>query len=251
MNTAEIVPQINNLIDLYFDRNTDDVQKDLIERTLIRICRELTPFSVGPYNKLDKIPRNVTKLNIGSGSQPLEGFLNIDIVGTPDLLWDVRTGLPFDTDSLDFILSEHFLEHIDRENSVPFVLQEMFRVLKNGSSIIIGVPDTYGAARAILENDKQTADHLYASYLKREQASKTSFFHFDLVCLLSHDFYADKTYNPHFWGYSEESLTELMKQAGFSNIVRLQSPTSNINPGRFNRSIYLEGQKEGDDNSTL
>jgi len=80
------------------------------------------------------------KLNIGCGPKHKEGFINIDIDDYgQEVIRDVRKGLPFDTESVDYIYSCHFLEHLDGEEASEF-LKEAERVLKKGATMEIIVP---------------------------------------------------------------------------------------------------------------
>lgn len=78
------------------------------------------------------------KINFGCGDKKLEGYINVDEVGEPDVKCDLsHYPWPFDTDSADEVLSEHFLEHvIDFEKTIL----EMHRILKPGGILHFKVP---------------------------------------------------------------------------------------------------------------
>lgn len=79
-------------------------------------------------------------MNIGSGSNPMEGYINIDNRDLGDnMVWDVTNGIPFPDESVDKIVSSHFLEHLTDKESLQF-LDEALRVLKHGSELGIVVP---------------------------------------------------------------------------------------------------------------
>lgn len=80
------------------------------------------------------------KLNIGCGDQILDGFVNIDVSKPAQKKIDVRRGLPYKNNSIGFIFSEHFIEHLSREESLSF-LKECYRVLKPGGALRIATPD--------------------------------------------------------------------------------------------------------------
>lgn len=79
-------------------------------------------------------------LNVGSGSHPLEGFVNIDLNPEADLRHDLSKGLPFADGSVDGVFSEHFLEHLTQSQGLAF-LRECRRVLKSGAAARIAMPD--------------------------------------------------------------------------------------------------------------
>lgn len=81
------------------------------------------------------------KLNLGSGIYPAEGFINIDVDPSvnPDMVRDVRRGLPFSANTIDEVRACHFLEHLDPSDFI-FTLAEVWRVLRDGGSFDIHVP---------------------------------------------------------------------------------------------------------------
>jgi len=94
------------------------------------------------------------KLNLGSNSKRVDGYINVDIqkVDNVDIVSDL-TEIPweFETDSIDHILAQEFLEHLEVKCALP-VLKECYRILKQGSSVTIQVPDIEAMCRMI---DKQ------------------------------------------------------------------------------------------------
>jgi predicted SAM-dependent methyltransferase len=80
-------------------------------------------------------------INLGCGRKKYEGYINIDANpnAQPDILRDIEKGLPFDDNSVDYIISEHFLEHVNPDN-LHFVMREIWRVLKFGCHAQIKVP---------------------------------------------------------------------------------------------------------------
>ncbi len=87
--------------------------------------------------------RKPLKLNLGSGSNKIPGFINVDNEPTckPDLLHDfINKKLPYKTDSVDEIVLFHCIEHICKPLHKR-ILTEMWRVLKPGSPVIISYPE--------------------------------------------------------------------------------------------------------------
>ena len=79
------------------------------------------------------------KLHLGCGKNKLDGYINCDISSEvkPDKIVNLEKRLPFKNNSVDEIIIEHVLEHIN--NFVPW-MHELHRVCKNGSIIKIKVP---------------------------------------------------------------------------------------------------------------
>ena len=83
-----------------------------------------------------------SRVNIGCGSYPTEGWVNLDIISHPGVyLWDCRSGLPFFDNSIAAIYSEHFFEHLDFYTEAHPFLRECLRCLQpRGVLARISVP---------------------------------------------------------------------------------------------------------------
>ena len=93
------------------------------------------------------------KLNLGSGNNPKEGFINIDRVKTDkvDLVFDLNDfPYPFKDNSVDEIYCRHFLEHL---NDFDTALREFHRILKKEGTLEIIVPD-FSSANAFVPEHK-------------------------------------------------------------------------------------------------
>lgn len=80
------------------------------------------------------------KLHLGCGNYQIKGWINCDLNPPADQLFDIVQRMPFEDNSVDFIFSEHFLEHISVEEAKNF-LMECVRVLKVGGVIRLSTPD--------------------------------------------------------------------------------------------------------------
>ena len=80
-------------------------------------------------------------LHIGCGDVHFDGWVNIDIASSKaDLLHDLRTPLPYEENSVDFIYNEHFIEHFAVTEGLQ-ILSECFRVLRKGGILRIATID--------------------------------------------------------------------------------------------------------------
>jgi predicted SAM-dependent methyltransferase len=130
------------------------------------------------------------RLNIGSGSKPLEGYTNIDLA--PHLGIDVMADwlfLPFANESMALVNAGQVLEHFDIVQR-GCALKEAWRVLRYGGELHIDVPDIEGCCRIYLEGKR---DKAMAGFYGRPW-------------LLG---------GGHQWGYSEPTLNQLIWDAGF------------------------------------
>ena len=97
----------------------------------------LTKFMIGRYLKNNE----VKKLHIGAGNRKIKDWLNTDI-GNKKIMpvIDVTKRFPFNTNTFDYVFSEHMIEHINYHDGIK-MLNESFRVLKSNSKIRISTPN--------------------------------------------------------------------------------------------------------------
>jgi predicted SAM-dependent methyltransferase len=118
--------------------------------------RRDTPALIDKY--LEEHP--VRKLQIGSGSSRLKGWLNTDIEpGTGGLAFlDATKRFPFEDGELHYIFSEHVIEHLSYDEG-KFMVAEAYRVLAPGGKMRISTPDL---ARFIALFDKDPGEEARA-----------------------------------------------------------------------------------------
>lgn len=147
------------------------------------------------------------RLNLGCGDKILPGYLNVDVAPSragkvPEIICDLHV-LPFDGDSADEILSVHVIEHFWRWE-VQDVLREWVRVLKPGGRMILECPNLIAACQEILRNPVSAKEE-------------------GMECQRSMwVLYGDPSWRDplmvHRWGYTPESLAEIMRQSGLINV---------------------------------
>ena len=134
------------------------------------------------------------KLHLGCGKRILEGYVNIDIQGVCDINADI-SHLPYTDSSVSEIYACHVLEHFGR-HEVMDVLSEWSRVLEDGGSIYLAVPDI---------------DSAISYYLK----------HGDLAPLYGQFWGGQKdVYDYHKFGFTFKSLEGFLSRCGFENASR-------------------------------
>ncbi len=148
------------------------------------------------------------RLNLGCGDKILSGYINIDVAksrngATPDLLCDLHNLSTIETNSIDEILSVHVIEHFWRWE-VDAVLQEWVRVLKPGGKMFLECPNLISACKAFLQDPDATSG-------EGQEGQRTMWV-----------FYGDPAWQDplmnHRWGYTPNSLINLMKKAGLCNV---------------------------------
>lgn len=91
------------------------------------------------------------KLHLGCGRNIMPGWENLD--GSPEKgakkWWAPK--LPYQAQSVEFIYSEHFLEHLPKKIAVE-TLKECFRVLRPGGFLRISTPNLRNIALSYLHD---------------------------------------------------------------------------------------------------
>lgn len=139
-------------------------------------------------------------LNAGSGQRPCDpamGWVNLDIEvrWKPDVIGNWNDLSMFKSDSFDVVLSHHSLEHVGCNEGDGFI-QESYRVLKLGGSLLVFVPDMRALAQRWLVRGIDTQlymTNVYGAYMGDE-----------------HD--------RHKWGYDRDSLWHYLKRFPFKTM---------------------------------
>lgn len=84
------------------------------------------------------------KLNLGCGSNHLDGYCNVDIIETDavDVVDDIVTLDQFASGTVEKILSEHSLEHLSF-NEAELALNRWFELLVPAGELIVETPDMW------------------------------------------------------------------------------------------------------------
>jgi predicted SAM-dependent methyltransferase len=99
------------------------------------------------------------RLELGSGPNPHEGYMHLDIdpnAKDVDIVADMREGIPLDDNSCIEILAVNCIEHI-RWQDVGKIIAEMYRVLKPGGVASVHLPDIE-YVNCVLHSDKWKKD---------------------------------------------------------------------------------------------
>lgn len=82
------------------------------------------------------------RLNLGCGAKHLDGYLNVDKFGGPDLCLDLETfPYPWPDDSVVEIEMHHVLEHLGQQTAVYLqIIQELYRICAPNARVHITVP---------------------------------------------------------------------------------------------------------------
>ena len=171
------------------------VNQPLATRRLQRYLRDHQP----PY-----------RVQVGSGLVQRPGWLNTDIGPAARFWLDMGARLAFPDQSVQYLFSEHVIEHVD-PRVVAHFLREAYRVLAPGGVIRTLTPDPEGLARHYLARSD-------AAQALLERGAAVGYRSRYPIDVLNTVFY--ETGHCHLW--DEESLTAELRAAGFQHIARQQ-----------------------------
>lgn len=91
-------------------------------------------------------------LNLGCGSRFHPEWINLDLFPAHDSVktYDLGQPLPFEDETFDVVYHSHVLEHLRKNEVLPF-LRECRRVLKVGGILRIALPDLENIAKSYLQ----------------------------------------------------------------------------------------------------
>lgn len=170
------------------------------------------------------------KVNLGSGSKLKEGFLNIDIlnISAPNYVrWDLTEGLPPQAIGIDFVYSEHFLEHLTLDEGKK-LLKDCYDRMLFGAKIRICVPSFFKLAKAYMEKD-------YEHFSPLGYAAPNS----QLMEWVNYSIYGEG----HKTMYDTDYLCLILEEIGFKNVTVDFFDPETDSPERKQFSCYVVAEK--------
>lgn len=206
---SEVRKRIGAFLRSYF---LEDFVRSSVRKT--RWCRRLIQ---GVDNRLIKkylSTHDVRKIQLGSGSNHLEGWLNTNYYPKSNKVVhvDATRRFPFDDNTFDFVYSEHMIEHIPFDKGA-ILLAESYRVLKPGGSLRIVTPDF----QFLIDLYNKNKTELQQEYIKTatKMFIKNAPYNADIFVI--NNFFRD-------WGhqfiYDAETLKKSFSTAGFRNVAQ-------------------------------
>jgi predicted SAM-dependent methyltransferase len=186
-------------------------------------------------------------VNIGAGAHGQDGWINIDAYHAKNIhcVFDVRKRLPFADHAVKGIFCEHFLEHLDYTEEVPYFLSECHRVLRPGGVLRIIVPDAerYLAAYARGGWEELTRMRPLDEKLQDHWFHHTYNTRMELINVVFRQGY------DHRFAYDYETLEFVLRRYGFREVQQQSYRRSNMpelcidQEVRASESLYVEGVK--------
>lgn len=188
-------------------------------------CRHL----IGNSFLLEKQLKAKNKLHFGSGSDNKPSFINIDINRRADIFLDVRNRLNIPNDSIEYIYSSHFVEHLEHKDLVAH-LKECYRVLEIGGVLRLGVPDFPKVFNYYCTGDEDFLEG------RRGMLSEKLRLPPEMICLMDCINKSVHEFGEHKICLDMEKIRNLLIFAGFS--------PSAIEASEFDSKIDLVSRKE-------
>lgn len=154
-----------------------------------------------------KLTGEQIKLHVGCGDVYFDGWVNIDKSSkAADKKCDLRKGLPYKDNSVTFIYSEHFIEHVTAEQGLR-ILRDFYRVLRPGGILRIATPDLDYLVEKYISPSWKDQDWL-ETYNYQWIQTRAEMLN---ICFME-------------WGhqylYNEEELERRLREVGFGKISR-------------------------------
>jgi predicted SAM-dependent methyltransferase len=211
-----------------------------IPKINLAIGQSIQPWKVrANRRKIKKALSFKTSLyaNVGAGGVGLpNGWVNIDFTQFKNIhyVFDCRKELPFGSESVKGLFTEHFFEHLDFLTEVPLFLKETYRVLQHGGCIRIIVPD---------------AEKYLFAYCNEgwEQLKQTRPLNDDLIDSMGIEYQTKmelinevfRQGGEHKYAWDFETLRMVLNRAGFTKVYKKEYLESNDQ----NLAIDMESRK--------
>jgi predicted SAM-dependent methyltransferase len=182
------------------------------------------------------------KVNLCSGDQKIPGYLSLDYSFSADIVVNLNRGrLPFKSNSLEVVTCVSAINYFSRQRGSEIV-NEVYRVLKNGGVARFSSQDLEWIARRYIEKD---VDFFYQKLSNGQDRFKGK----TMGDKFNSWFYGYETLggsSKYFYDY--ETLEDLFTAAGFSVIENKEYMDSRIREiemidNRKNQMFFLEAVK--------
>ena len=179
--------------------------------------------------------RRNLKIHLGCGEILLPGWMNVDLLEAgADAQFDLREDWPFESESAEYVFSEHTLEHFEFPTDVRHFLAETLRVLIPGGLTEIGVPDTAWPLAAYEEESNEYWQLSRKLWLPSEVAAGTQ------LEIINYHFRLD---GEHRYAWDEKTLRKELEGAGFKSVERVPfDPTFHSEARRYG-TLYMRARK--------
>jgi len=167
--------------------------------------RRLLETTAGPY-----------RIAVGTGSHPLEGWINTDIGWRAQYYLDLLQPWLFPPGSVSRVFSDNVIEHFSLA-SAPKLLGHMFKAVAPGGRVRLATPDVEGTARIYLDDPDAALAHLERNRRHGYPGTYPVEILKTMFCESHHD---------SGFLYDFAALSSELVKAGFSDVCRCEIGTS-------------------------
>jgi hypothetical protein len=161
----------------------------------------------------DRINRTTSGFNDGTWK---EVRLDINELNQPDVVGSMTDITGVDLESIDAIFSSHNIEHL-YIHEVPIALAEFMRVLKPDGFCLITCPDLQSVCELVVQDQLMEAAYI---------SPAGPIIPLDILYGHANSIKDGNTYMAHRCGFTQRSLSQLLKQSGFCSVATLRRPQS-------------------------
>lgn len=200
------------LLAMPFNRRTFDILRYETGGFLLHLKNVVSPRHRATISRLQR--QTNLSVNLASGGKGLDGWINTEFSRAKDttLVLDLRRKIPLASGSAKRVIAEHVLEHLDFKSDALRLASEVYRILQNGGVFRVIVPDCERFLRAYVAGDRTAWQDLSWDVEAMPPDIYTP------MHIINHTFHQD---GEHLFGYDFETLSYLLKKAGFSRIERM------------------------------
>lgn len=167
------------------------------------------------------------RFNMGCGQDKIPGYFGVDLHNQAAEIKADVFDLNLSDNIADEVMASHLIEHIPQHRA-PELLTKWFNLLKPGGKLVIETPNLDALCQDLLEKKGEekwaTAMCLFGAYIEDANDPRVA---------------KQGALSPHLWGYSPDTLTDLVQSIGFTNVQIL--PPVGQHPGK---NFRLEAIKE-------
>lgn len=191
-----------------FNRRTFNIMRHELSALRTRWLSRVSPWRLAKLHYIRRLDH--LRVNIGSGGQAPNGWIELDIRRhqSGNIPWDIRYGLPFSDDSVQYIYASHVLEHMDYGSDAPRLLKDCVRCLQPEGRIRIVVPDARKFIQAYLCEDGTGWSAVGMKDLPDDMPTS--------MCMVNHVFHQG---GEHQFGYDYETVVHLLMASGFTHVI--------------------------------
>lgn len=157
--------------------------------------------------RLTRLLPDGARIQLGCGPNRFEGWINVDVDRRyrPDVVHDLRLGLPARPGSAELIYSEHVLEHLTLAEGTR-LLRDCRRALRHGGVMRIAMPDL-----------RSLVDHYLKDWRNQAWLCERAYREIDSAARMLN--YALREWG-HKYVYDSDDLEMRLRAAGFAEVHR-------------------------------